>query len=91
MARFRGTVRGGRGTGSRLGHASTGLHVNANTWNGGVSVDLWVNRDTDEDWVVVWLNAGNGKNITLYRGPVAKYVNPRLKNIELIPLWKKEK
>jgi hypothetical protein len=42
MARFRGTVKGHRGEASRLGHAAGGLLMKAATWNGHVSVYLYV-------------------------------------------------
>lgn len=73
MARFRGTVQGGRGEGSRLGHVSTGLTTRANGWSGRISTRLFVN-ERDEDWASVHHedNAGNCK--TLYHGPLNKYV-----------------
>jgi len=39
MAHFRGTVVGGRSEASRLGHKTTGLTTNCNTWNLGVKVE----------------------------------------------------
>ena len=39
MAHFRGTVKGGRGDTSRLGHKSTGLTTTCNTWDLGIKVE----------------------------------------------------
>ena len=39
MAHFRGTVVGGRSEASRLGHKTTGLTTNCNTWNLGIKVE----------------------------------------------------
>jgi|TARA_R110000822_G_scaffold164199_1_gene304525 hypothetical protein len=44
MARFRGTVQGGRGKASRLGHR--GITTDANGWDLGVNVDGGIGRDT---------------------------------------------
>jgi hypothetical protein len=44
MARFRGTVPGGRGEASRLGHS--GITTDANGWLLGVNVDGGKGRDT---------------------------------------------
>ena len=40
MSHFRGTVIGGRGETSRLGHKTTGLTTNCNTWDLGIKVDV---------------------------------------------------
>lgn len=39
MAHFRGTVKGGRGEASRLGHKTTGLTTTCNSWNLGIKVE----------------------------------------------------
>ena len=39
MARFRGTVQGGRGSVSRLGHTATGMVTVTNGWDSGVKVE----------------------------------------------------
>lgn len=83
MARFRGVVRGGRGSASRLGHATTGLHLHANSWNGSIEVWLFVGKN-DEDWCAVMLNPGDGKTTVLYRGPLAEYRDPRGGRIALV-------
>ena len=60
MARFRGTVEGGRSQASRLGHTSTGLRVHANGWDVGVSV--YAQAFTDKDEFHIYATAGsNGK------------------------------
>ena len=40
MAHFRGTVAGGRGDASRLGHKTTGLTTTCNTWDLGIKVSV---------------------------------------------------
>ena len=49
MARFRGTVRGGRGEASRLGHRH--ITTTANGWDLGVNVDGDQVRRLDDDQV----------------------------------------
>ncbi len=61
MARFRGTVQGGRTQASRLGHAKTGLVVECNGWNGGIHVEA--KADGGDDCFEVTLSCGsNGPN-----------------------------
>lgn len=82
MAQYRGTVRGGRGEGSRLGHKTTGLATVAKGWGGEVHVRLWWHPTRNEDWANVWIDiAGTSHN--LYRGPLNQFVDPRGKRIEL--------
>lgn len=77
MARFRGTVRGGRGEAHRLGHATTGLTARASGWNGSIQVELWVNHDNGgEDWARVWHHTNAGSTV-IYNGPLDRYVDPR--------------
>lgn len=47
MARFYGTVQGGRGQANRLGHANTGLEVEACSYQGKVVVHLSAKDDVD--------------------------------------------
>ena len=71
MARFYGTVEGGRGVATRLGHASSGLKVTAQSYTGDVHVRMFVKDD--EDWVYIRVQDHNGNNDRLmYRGPIAK-------------------
>ena len=38
MAQFRATIKGARGSASRLGHKTTGLWVRADGWHSGIAV-----------------------------------------------------
>jgi hypothetical protein len=44
MARFFGTLQGGRGEATRLGHASSGLRVTAASWSGKVCVQAYADE-----------------------------------------------
>jgi hypothetical protein len=57
MARFMGTVQGGRGRASRLGHPETGLTVKANGWDAGVRVEARV--ELERDVFYVWATGGS--------------------------------
>ena len=73
MAHFYGTLQGARGrVVSRLGHAKTGLCVTAASWQGAVSVELYVDNN-DVDCAAVWLTTHNGAGTRrqLYDGPVS--------------------
>ena len=70
MARFYGTVQGGRGMATRLGHATSGLHVTAQSFTG--DVEVWLQDCNGEDHVTINVvphagSVGSGK--TLYSGP----------------------
>ncbi len=65
MARFRGTVQGGRTQASRLGHAKTGLEVNCNGWNGGVCIDAVADGDADCFQVSLTGGSNGGKTTVL--------------------------
>lgn len=83
MARFRGTVRGGRGEGTRLGHKTTGLKTVAKGWGGEVHVRLFVVKSpkgSDEDWANVWIEM-SGVPHNLYHGPLNRFVDPRGKRL----------
>jgi|2_EtaG_2_1085320.scaffolds.fasta_scaffold88629_2 hypothetical protein len=41
MAKYRGIVQGNRGAASRLGNNSSGITVEAQSWNGKVVVRMW--------------------------------------------------
>ncbi len=58
MARFRGTLQGQRGDASRLGSKASGLTVEANGWDTGVRVTLWVDDD-GRDRVTVQRTGGS--------------------------------
>jgi hypothetical protein len=81
MARFRGTVRGGRGEASRLGHKTTGLVVKARGWGG--SVDVVLSTRDDKDWAFVVHTDSGGHDTTLYNGPLDRYKDPRGTKITL--------
>jgi hypothetical protein len=70
MARFYGTVRGGRGEATRLGHATSGLRVSAQSYSGDISVELFAKGD--EDWVVIRAgdHYGRGSGQCIYHGPI---------------------
>lgn len=74
MARFYGTVQGGRGEATRLGHATSGLHVTAQSYSGDICVNL---NDVDgEDWVWIAVkDHGPAPTKQIYCGPVRKLVD----------------
>ncbi len=72
MAHFRGIVAGSRGETSRLGHAGTGLTVEAQSWEGKVVVSLL--RDGEgRDIAIVTMEPhhGAGTYRILYQGPIS--------------------
>lgn len=74
MAKFFGTVQGGRGQATRLGHASTGLRVTAQSWDGSIVVQMYSSSKAPDDaYVRIGLGAGStgAGGITLYDGPVS--------------------
>ena len=62
MAQFRGTIQGGRGTASRLGTKKSGLEIECNGWNSGVSVHAVHNLDTGKDEFEIFATGGSGHN-----------------------------
>jgi hypothetical protein len=60
MARFKGTVKGGRGETARLGHANTGLVTTTNGWDTGVKVYASVDKDGN-DRFDVYLTGGSNE------------------------------
>lgn len=75
MAHFRGTIKGARGEASRLGHKSSGLQVNAASWQGAVSVELYERDGVDYARVRLEPHRGAGICLELYDGPVAGHRN----------------
>lgn len=73
MARFYGTVQGGRGQASRLGHASTGLRVSAQSHSGDIDVQFYVRLEDETDMVRIKVKEHGGGYLgkVLYNGPVA--------------------
>ena len=59
------------------GHKSTGLTVNAASWQGAIEVELWHNTETGKDEYVVWQRAhhGNGVNEILIKGIIGERLN----------------
>lgn len=73
MAQFRGTIQGRRGEASRLGDKSSGLHVEAQSWDGKVVIELSHDDDKNVDVARVTLRQhhGAGTYRLLYEGPVS--------------------
>ena len=71
MAHFRGTIAGGRGEASRLGHRNTGLTTRAASWSGAVEVRLYHSNGVDMAQVMLTQHNGAGSFRTLYDGPVS--------------------
>lgn len=73
MAHFYGTIRGGRGEASRLGHKSTGLRTVAASHAGACEVSLDVRGGID--WLQVRLMPwqGAGVHAVIYDGPLGEY------------------
>lgn len=71
MAHFRGTLQGTRGEASRLGTKSSGLRVEAASWQGKVVTKLF--EQDGKDFAEVWLlpHDGQGTSRQLYSGPVS--------------------
>lgn len=75
MARFYGTVQGNRGEATRLGHASRGLRVSAQSYSGSIIIRLF---DKDgEDWVTIGVAPSSSRQAAkdLYTGPIEQLVN----------------
>ena len=72
MAQFRGTIQGGRGETSRLGHKSSGLLLQANGWDIGAEVSLRWNEQEQRDELCISLTHGsNGNGI---KKPIGTFV-----------------
>jgi len=72
MAMFYGSVRGGRGRATRMGHASSGIQASAQSFDGSVIVALHVDEKTKQTWATIGLAQGSSSSADtiLYRGPV---------------------
>lgn len=69
MAHYYGTVKGGRGEASRLGHKTTGLVTTAQTWSHTVTTALHYDEATGRDMLSVCVSAQDGSSIRcLYSG-----------------------
>lgn len=71
MAHFRGELSGARTSVSCLGGASSGLHMKAASWQGAVTVDLYVRGTIDMARIRLVKHHAAGIDLTLYDGPVA--------------------
>ncbi len=72
MPHFRGIVSGARGQASRLGHAGSGMTVEAQSWQGKIVTSLL--RDAEgRDIAIVTMERHNGAGVSriLYQGPVS--------------------
>jgi hypothetical protein len=70
MARFRGTVQGGRGEASRLGHSTAGLVVLAQSYSGDVFVHLYDYQGQDQVRIRVGHHGESRVGKIIYDGPV---------------------
>jgi hypothetical protein len=74
MAHFRGTIKGGRGAVSRLGHKNTGLSASLNGWRLGCEVELSYDARRGKDVVTVYKTSGSSGRWA--RRQVAKFSIP---------------
>jgi len=65
MARFRGTVKGGRGEASRLGSKISGITSFTSGWDIGVKVEIRYDEVLDTDVVTIFLTEGS-RNYNTY-------------------------
>jgi hypothetical protein len=75
MARFYGTVIGGRGMATRLGHSATGLTVTAQSYSGDVQVEFWADGDTDGVSIRAKKHGDYGQALCIYHGPIAQLLD----------------
>lgn len=72
MSHFYGTLQGSRGEATRCGSKDSGIHTVAASWQGAISVNLFHDEETREDWARVcfstWHGCGTDKEI--FSGPV---------------------
>lgn len=76
MARFYGTVRGGRTQASRLGHSNTGLYVTAQSLNGDVLIEFSADGPSTDIVKISVRPHGNFYATTLFHGPITDLLNP---------------
>lgn len=78
MARYYGTIQGARGPTSRLGHASSGLRVTAQSFQGDVVVEFSTDGSglhEGDDVVNIYVrphSGSSGNTVGLYYGPIKK-------------------
>lgn len=73
MAHFRGTLTGSRATVSRLGGKSSGMRVEAQSWEGKVVTRLDHDEELGIDTATVSLEPHNGHGVSriIFYGPVS--------------------
>jgi hypothetical protein len=85
MAEFFGTVQGGRGKATRLGHANTGLDVTAQSYEGSIIINMYVGNAGVK---CVSINVGEGSTAAgtynLYRGPIKGLFDDMQRNFSQI-------
>jgi hypothetical protein len=81
MARFYGSVQGGRGEATRLGHATSGLRVTAQSYTGDVRVTLYDFKG--EDWcrISVAKHADCSPAFYLYEGPISRLMDAKARTV----------
>jgi len=60
MAQYRGTVVGGRGEASRIGHKTSGLQTTCNGWSLGCTAAIEYNETLQRDEIVIKVTNGSG-------------------------------
>jgi hypothetical protein len=61
MARFYGSMRGNRGEVTRLGSGKSGITAHVRGWDIGVTVRIFVDRETGKDAIEVLQTGGSNK------------------------------
>lgn len=59
MAQFRATIKGNRGTASRLGTKKSGITARINGWNIGARVDILHDEKTGKDKIYIYATSGS--------------------------------
>lgn len=77
MARFMGSVQGGRGAASRLGTPSSGIGAGAQGWNSGVRIHGYVDDDGEDAFRVIATGGSTGAISERFLGTV-KLIDGRL-------------
>lgn len=75
MARFYGSVQGGRGEATRLGHATTGLRASAQSYSGSVIVEVYANGEEDCARITAADGSKRHGDFVIYDGPLEKLVS----------------
>jgi len=80
MAMFFGTIQGGRGEATRLGHANTGLRTSARSYSGSIIVQLYYDEPTGVECADITVGEGstNHGRWSLYNGPIKNLFDDKL-------------